>query len=80
MEDRTEYVTWVTGIEQYRGSDLEDAIRAWDGNPSVFAGGITPGGISVQVWQGGYMVRDGWILHVYDNGQVFLNPNIKDTK
>lgn len=77
MEDRTEYVTWVTGIEQYRGPDLPSAIRAWDSNPSVLAGGRTPGGISVQTWQGGYMVRDGWILHVYDNGQVFLNPNLR---
>ena len=75
--NRTEYVTWVTGYEQYRGPDLETAIRAWDGNPTVLAGGITSGGISVQTWQNDIMVRDGWILHVYENGQVFLNPNIR---
>ena len=72
----TEYTTFVKGETVYKGESLEDATRAWDGNPEVFGGGIVPGGITVQQWRNGLMVRDGWILHVYDNGQVFLNPNI----
>lgn len=75
----TEYITYVDGEEVYKGDNLEDAIRAWDGNPKVFQGGVTPGGISIQQWiEDDLMVRDGWILHVYDNGQVYLNPNLRE--
>jgi hypothetical protein len=71
---KTAYTTWHHGRCLYTGTSLEDAIRAWDA--ATVGGPVKPGGISVQTWDGGYMVRDGWILHVYDNGQVYLSPNI----
>jgi hypothetical protein len=71
---KTEYVTWVNGTDLYTGPNLEDAIRAWDRH--LVIGGKDAGGISVQSWSDGVMVRDGWILHIYDNGQVYLSPTI----
>lgn len=69
----TEYVTTADGVELYRGDSLESAIRAWDGGTYT---GRASGGITVQSWHGGVMVRDGNVLHVQDNGVVYLNPNL----
>lgn len=55
-------------------TNLEDAIRAWDGGTYLTA---APGGIRVREWDvDGYMVRDGWLLHVRNNGVVYLNPSL----
>lgn len=76
MTSRTEFVTRADGEELYRGDDVEEAIRAWDADSSKTPG--KSGGVSVQSWGPyGTMVRDGWILHVFENGQVYLNPRLK---
>lgn len=69
----TEYVTTVNGVTAYKGNNLKEAIRAWD--HETFTGPHT-GGITVQQWHDDTMVRDGWILHVRDNGVVYLNPKV----
>lgn len=74
---RTEYVTYTDGTDVYRGANLSEAIRAWDA--ATYQVAPNSGGISVQSWQGEVMVRDGWILHLHDNGVVYLNPNLTET-
>jgi hypothetical protein len=75
-EKRQEFVTYVAGETVYKGDDLESAIRAWDRSTYKLEGKPPAGGISVQLWSDGVMVRDGWILHVHENGQVYLNPQL----
>lgn len=72
----TEYVTWVNSSSTYRGPDLERAIRSWNLHTHIMC---PPGGVSVQVWDDDVMVRDGWILHVHDDGIVYLTPYLSDT-
>ncbi len=73
----TTYTTKVNDREVYSGSELEAAIRAWDAN--TFQDGEAVGGVAVQSFAGGVMVRDGWILHVRENGVVYLNPGVGAT-
>lgn len=71
---KTEY-TVFTVFEDQREiySTLEDAIRYWDSL------GATEGGIAVQSWRDGLMVRDGYILSV-SGGIAYLNPNLEEKK
>lgn len=83
-ETVTVFRTYVEGRLVYSGPSLEDAARTWDRethNPSR----PMPGGVAVATYEGvGYepgllQVRDGWILHVMEDGTVYLNPNITTT-
>jgi hypothetical protein len=77
MSLRHEFTTYVDGEVAYKGDDLESAIRSWDGSPDLLGDKRLPaGGVSVQSWSGDIMVRDGWILHIHEDGQVYLNPNL----
>lgn len=71
---RTVYTTTVNDTDFYTGEDLEKAIRVWDMQTHGLDNAT--GGIGVQTFDGDWIIRDGWILHV-DNGRVFLNPNLK---
>jgi hypothetical protein len=73
--DNTVYTTVVRGTSVYSGDSLTDAARAWDAN-TYNLGGTVPGGIEVRTYRGEYMVRNGWILHVHDDGVVYLSPHI----
>ena len=59
---------------------LEPAVRAWDQATYSLRpmDGVVrvQGGVQVQTFnEEGLMVRDGWILHLFD-GVPYLNPNI----
>jgi hypothetical protein len=51
---------------------FDEAARFWTGQ--TFHGPSPVGGIEVQEFQHGVMVRDGWVVHVHENGSVFINP------
>ncbi len=71
----TTYTTIVNANYLYEGDDLEKAIRTWD-SESVHRSGLS-GGVMVKTFDDeGLMIRDGWILHVNDNGHVYLNPRL----
>lgn len=76
MPDGTVYTVNLAGpmapVEAQYGS-LTDAIAAWDRVTATTAGVI--GGIQVQTFARGLMVRDGWLLHVRE-GSVYLSPRI----
>jgi hypothetical protein len=76
MPDGTVYTVNLAGpmapVEVQYGS-LTDAIAAWDRVTATTAGVI--GGIQVQTFKNGLMVRDGWILHVRKDS-TYLNPSI----
>ena len=79
--ERIEYAVWVNGECKLKTNDLETAIRTWDGQPENFRrkpDQPLSGGISVQIFHVGLMVRDGWILHLMDDSQVYLSPNLKE--
>ena len=69
--------TVLTGTDvQLETQNLQVAIRCWDA-VTFATDAPTEGGISVQSWDAaGNMTRDGWILHVRENGVVYLNPNL----
>lgn len=75
----TVFRTYVGGALQYTGGSLEDAIRAWDA-ATYSAGRSVPGGVSVATYSdesyGALQLRDGWILHVLENGVTYLNPGL----
>ena len=77
------YRTYVDGALKYSGPDLGEAARAWDAS-TYNLGKSVPGGVAVATYQGvsyepGLLqLRDGWILHVHDDGTVFLNPSVKE--
>lgn len=74
------YRTYTNGTLRYSGPDLEAAIRAWD----AYAVPDVPGGIAVATYQGvpyepGLLqLHDGWILHVHNDGSVYLNPSLQE--
>lgn len=73
----TIYKTLVNAVYLYEGEDLETAIRIWDSESVVRA--YISGGVMVQSFDDeGTMIRDGWILHVNEDGHVYLNPRVKD--
>lgn len=74
MGTRTEFSTYVDGEIVYSGSSLPDAIRTWDA--STHSTPKASGGVLVQQFANGLCVRDGWVLHVFENGQTYLNPNL----
>lgn len=83
-ERTTVYRTYVKSRLAYTGPDLEAAIRMWDNESLKLAGdGIpVPGGVAVATYEemhyGLLQLRDGWILHVHEDGAVYLNPSLKD--
>lgn len=73
----TKYFTYIDGVRQYEGDDLQAAINAWtagtfDANRSV------PGGVTVQQFSGDTMVRDGWIFHVHNDGTVYVTRGLRE--
>jgi len=78
-EGESTFYTVVTpsGV-QWRGSVLSDAIKMWD-SLTYRMEGITSGGIMVETHSGGLMVRDGWILHVHENGVVYLSTRLMES-
>lgn len=73
MTITTVYRTYLDGRLAYTGADLEAAITAWDAESA----GVRAGGIAVAEYTEDLLqVRDGWILHVHDDGQVYLHPRV----
>jgi hypothetical protein len=76
MPDGTVYTVSVFGsvpATDVQYASLTDAIAAWDRVTATAAGVI--GGIQVQTFDRGLMVRDGWLLHVRE-GSTYLSPRI----
>jgi len=74
----TTFTTYADGDSLYKGTSLEDAIRTWDAL-TFSIGRPVAGGISVQSFdRAGIMVRDGWMLHVREDGTVYLHPRIAE--
>lgn len=76
---RTEYTVVLNGETLSTEDDLAGAISRWDLESFQHTrdhGRPTSGGITVQSWNGEVMVRDGWILHLHENGHVYLNTNL----
>lgn len=67
--------TTVDGVVHYTGGSLEEAIRTWDAE-TFNADRSVPGGVSVETFAGDVKVRDGWVLHVRENGVTFMNPRL----
>ncbi len=78
MNLHTVFTTVVNDVNLYVGDDLETAIRAWDA--ATYQGGENLGGVQVQSFLDGNMIRDGWILHVRKGVEgetvTYLNPNL----
>lgn len=75
MTYTTTYKTIINAVYVYEGESLEDATRAWDAES--FKRTDLHGGIMVLSFtEDGTMIRDGWILHVDEEGHIFLNPSI----
>lgn len=60
----------VSGHETVVDS-FERAAELWD-SATFRTGGL--GGIRVVQREGGNVVRDGWLVHVRENGVVYVNP------
>lgn len=77
------YRTYVESELLYSGPDLSEAAREWDA-ATFNLGKSVPGGVAVSTYQGvsyepGLLqMRDGWIVHVHEDGTVFINPRIKE--
>ena len=75
----TIYRTYTEGKLHYTGPDLESAIRAWD-RATYSAGRSVAGGVAVAAYEsdahGMLQTRDGWILHVSEDGTTYLSPRI----
>jgi hypothetical protein len=70
----TMITTWVDGTPTRHGADFEAAAQAWDAATSAL-GHSVPGGISIQIRDAaGILVRDGWLLHVHNDGTVYVHP------
>lgn len=74
MQTKSVFKTVVNAVYVYEGDSQELAIRAWD-QESVHRADLH-GGVMVQEFSGETMVRDGWILHVNEDGHVYLNPRV----
>lgn len=72
---RNVFRTYVQGKSFYTGDSLETAIRVWD-SETYNLGKSVAGGVTVQQFSGDVMVRDGWVMHVMEDGTVFLNPSL----
>ncbi len=69
------FKTVVNANYVYEGDSQELAIRAWDAE-SVSRADLH-GGVMVQEFDANeIMVRDGWILHVSEDGHIYLNPRV----
>jgi hypothetical protein len=81
MPTQTVYRTYTEGKLEYTGDNLEAAIRTWD-KATHAAGHSVPGGVAVAVYEpttyGLLQLRDGWILHVHEDGTVYLNPSLQE--
>jgi hypothetical protein len=77
------YTTVVDGTTVYAGPDLNTAIREWNRVVNSEGGRefAPSGGVAVQATdERGYLIRDGWLLHSFGEGdhRVYLNPNLLD--
>ena len=72
---KTIHRTYVRGICLYTGESLEEAIRTWDSATYRLEKSVS-GGVTIQTFDGDLMVRDGWVLHVLEDGTCYLNPRI----
>ena len=71
-EDGTVFTVTVSGTVIGTFDALGDAVRAWNGATYLTGG---DGSIGVQTFRNGYMMRDGYILHVH-SGITYLNTHI----
>lgn len=74
--DETVFTVVVRDTTVYGGNDLEAAIRTWDAS-TYNLGTFVPGGIEVRTWRGGLMIREGWLVHVRENGVTYISPSLK---
>lgn len=72
---KTIFRTYVQGKSFYTGESLEEAIRTWDRQTHQLGKSVA-GGVTVQTFDGDVMVRDGWVLHVMEDGTAYLNPSL----
>lgn len=71
---RTVLTTYVDGFPTAHGDDFEAAATQWCVD-SATAGRSVPGGISIQQFNADdIMVRDGWLIHVHNDGTVYVHP------
>jgi len=71
-KDGKEFSVVIDGEHKGTFDTFEDAASTWD--RLTYHGPFRPGYIGVQEWQNGYMVRDGYLIHVHTNGSVYVNP------
>lgn len=71
---RVVITTYVDGKPVYQGPDFDAAAGAWDSETHL-SGRSLPGGISIQSFNAeGIMLRDGWLIHVHNDGTVYVSP------
>lgn len=75
----TVYRTYADGRLLYTGPDLSVAISEWNRNTyrKRAVGGVVVGEY-VEEGYGLLQVRDEWILHVRENGDVFLGSQLDE--
>lgn len=72
---RTVLTTYVDGKPHYQGDDFAAAAGEWDAVTSTM-GRAVPGGISIQSFNAeGIMLRDGWLIHVHNDGTTYVSPS-----
>lgn len=77
----TIYRTYVESKLHYSGESLEEAVRTWD-RETYSLGKSVPGGVAVAEYEGHpgesglLQLRDGWVLHVHEDGTCYLNPRL----
>ena len=69
----TKFHVYVDGaVETFE--TFERAAAQWDAVTHKL-GRSVPGGIAVQQWSdAGVMVRDGWLVHVHNDGTTYVHP------
>lgn len=78
MTTSTESVfkTTADDVIVYEGASLEDAIRSWD-HATYDKARVVVGGIEMKgTTPSGLIVRDAWLLHVNEDGVVYLSPHL----
>ena len=70
-----EFTVRIVGFPHAIFDNAEHAFRLWD---SISFRGPIVGSISVKEWDAtGNCVRDGNLLHVSENGAVYISPTLK---
>lgn len=75
----TIYTTVVNGKMIRETNRAQLAFAAWtqESHALAYAGVRPTGGVQVQSLNSeGVMVRDGWLMHVAENGHVYINSTV----